>query len=42
MSIKGGYGFRFGSLVMCLAFYFMSSLPGKDNVEWKTDIPITK
>lgn len=42
MSLVESYPFWFGSLLICLVFYFLSSLPLKENVKWKSGIPIRK
>ena len=42
ITVEGRYGFRFGSLVMYLVFYFFKFLPGEEKVEWKTNILVGK
>lgn len=37
-----GHAFCLGSLVACLVFYFMNSLPLKENVVWDENLPIGK
>lgn len=34
------YPFRYGSLVVCLVFYFLNALPGNKNVIWRKDMTI--
>lgn len=36
------YPLQFGSLIMCLIFYFTKSLPLKENVVWKSNVSIGK
>lgn len=42
MTKDDGYPFHFGSLIMCLMLYFLRSLPLKENVAWKSNVPIGK
>lgn len=37
-----GYSFHFGSLIVCLAFYFLNSLQLNENVAWDENLPIGK
>lgn len=39
---NNGYAFCFGSLIVCLAFYFLNLLPMKENVVWDENLPIGK
>lgn len=34
--------FKFGQLLIGLFFYFQIYFPGVDDVEWSTDLPVTK
>lgn len=33
--------FKYGTLILCLFFYFMNELPGKKSMCWTSDKPIS-
>lgn len=33
--------FKYGSLIICLFFYFMNEVPGVQSVHWTNDRPVT-
>lgn len=42
MKKNEGYPFQFGSLLVCLTIYFLRSLSLKENVLWKSQVPVAK
>lgn len=40
MSKSEMYLFRYGSLIVCLVFYFLNTLPRAENVAWRNDMTI--